>query len=204
MSNLPPPNDHPPPYISNEFFGQAGRIPSPSAPTFSDLSISGQQNKGSEHASEYHEYPGGIHAQGFTYPQGYAPISQQYPDPPPPSHGYSQPATEDLGYDQGLSQPRQVIVQPGSQLHAYSNNGTLGDQPREHYDWTMFTSIVVCICCFWPLGLAAIIFASKARNSTDTTQAKAAARTSRILSIISAVVGVIIIALLIAYLTGSF
>ena len=185
MSNLLPPNDHPPPYTSNDFFDPAGPVPSPSAPTFSDLSISGQQNKESQHAPENHEYPGAIHAQRLTYPHGYAPLSQQDLNPPPTSYGYHHPATHNIGYDQELSQPRQVTVQH--------------DQPRQSYDWTMCTSIVVCLCCFWPLGIAAIIFASQARSSTDTTQAACYARTSWILSIMSVVAGVIAIALIITY-----
>lgn len=68
-------------------------------------------------------------------------------------------------------------------------------------------SIVACLCCFWPTGIAAIIFAMQANTAYgqgDISGAQHASRMAKIFMITSVVVGaVFFLIIIILAATGS-
>ncbi|XP_062518257.1 transmembrane protein 91-like [Corticium candelabrum] len=83
-------------------------------------------------------------------------------------------------------------------------DGTITSEPRHvttfedsalSDDKTFILSVLTCIFCFWPVGIAGIIYSVKAHKRYDRGDANggdAAAQTSRALSIAAFVVGTIL------------
>ncbi|KAL3880745.1 hypothetical protein ACJMK2_032962 [Sinanodonta woodiana] len=68
---------------------------------------------------------------------------------------------------------------------------TSGERPPSG----MVLAIFACLCCFWPTGVCAIMYADQANSELDTNVAWRKYKTSITLSIVSIIVGLIWIAL---------
>lgn len=136
-------------------------------------------------------YPAG--QPGQPYPAGQP--GQPYPTGQPgqpvgayPGGGYQagQP-----GYQQG--QPTVVVAQPVATTAIVSST----PRPPDY----MIPSILVCLFCFWPTGIAAIYFSSRANSMVaegNMSEAQRFSRNARNLLIASIVAGVIWIVIVIA------
>ncbi|KAK3596861.1 hypothetical protein CHS0354_039856 [Potamilus streckersoni] len=126
---------------------------------------------------------------------------EQYPAPNPPGQpqGYGQPFEyrQPQMYVQppGYGHPGQpnIISTQGNVAYASPNTVvvTSGGRPPNG----MVLAILACLFCFWPTGVCAIMYASQANNEVDNNMAWSKYRTSRTLSIVSIVVGMIWIAI---------
>ncbi|XP_022290080.2 uncharacterized protein LOC111101769 isoform X3 [Crassostrea virginica] len=91
-----------------------------------------------------------------------------------------------LGPEEGTCDQTDIpqITQPGSVPHVI--------KCVPHHDWTA-AAIFACLCCFWPAGLAAIRYASKANSASnrgDEAATKQYSRKARNLIIISVILGI--------------
>ncbi|KAL3880751.1 hypothetical protein ACJMK2_032968 [Sinanodonta woodiana] len=95
----------------------------------------------------------------------------------------------------GFGYPGQVnaITTQGNVLYASPNTVivTQGVRPPNGLGLAIFA----CFCCFWPTGACAIMYANQANAEDNTDVAWSKYRTSRTLSIVSIVVGLIWIAI---------
>ncbi|KAL3880750.1 hypothetical protein ACJMK2_032967 [Sinanodonta woodiana] len=117
-----------------------------------------------------------------TYDQ---PPSYEHPseNPQPPMN--EQP----IGYGYP-GQPNTITTQ-GNVSYVSPNTVTLTQGVRPPNG--MAPAIFACLCCFWPTGICAIVYASQANSEENTDVAWSKYRTSRRLSIASIVVGLILI-----------
>ncbi|ESO89457.1 hypothetical protein LOTGIDRAFT_234300 [Lottia gigantea] len=77
------------------------------------------------------------------------------------------------------------------------------NRPNAHLGFAIFT----CLCCFFPTGIVAIIFACMSQSSSDRndfTKAQEEGNLAKILSIISLVIGLIWIIAVIIYVIVFF
>lgn len=133
--------------------------------------------------------------QGYGPPQhGYGPPPQGYGPPPqgygPPPQGYGPPPQ---GYGQ---QPGYVGQQVIQQQPVPTNMMVVTQQQQPFTDLTV-PAIFACICCFWPVGIFAIIFACNAKSAASSGNMDLAAeksRTAKILILITVVLGILCIA----------
>ncbi|XP_022287466.2 proline rich transmembrane protein 1B-like [Crassostrea virginica] len=98
----------------------------------------------------------------------------------------------------GVSYPCYIYhAQDGGQVHSPVAVVTqLGQGSRivtsePHQDWTL-PAIISCLCCFWPTGIFAIWYASKANHAAergDTSEADVQASRARSLVIMSSLIG---------------
>ncbi|XP_064608051.1 transmembrane protein 233-like [Liolophura sinensis] len=100
----------------------------------------------------------------------------------------------------GYSHNTTVVTTQPNVTYVQANN----PPPNNH----MALAIVSCLCCFWPLGLVAIIFSSMsadAARSGDYDTAQTKAKVSLGLSISAIIVGVLTVTIiLIVYFTVGF
>uniref|UniRef100_A0A3Q3FXG1 Uncharacterized protein n=1 Tax=Labrus bergylta TaxID=56723 RepID=A0A3Q3FXG1_9LABR len=64
--------------------------------------------------------------------------------------------------------------------------------------WSIFNTF----CCCWPLGIAAIVYSSKANTANSlgqSSEAMEASRKAKVLNILSLVIGIIFIIIFIVY-----
>ncbi|KAK3608383.1 hypothetical protein CHS0354_035380 [Potamilus streckersoni] len=124
-----------------------------------------------------------------------------YPAPIPPdqSQGYDQPVQhhqppmymQQVGY--GHPGQAAIITTQSNVVHLSPNTVvvTSGVRPPNG----MVLAILVCIFCFWPTGICAIMYANQANDELDVNEAWSKYRTSRTLSIVSVTVGLLWIAI---------
>eukprot|EP01130_Rhizamoeba_saxonica_P002113 TRINITY_DN11921_c0_g1_i1.p1 TRINITY_DN11921_c0_g1~~TRINITY_DN11921_c0_g1_i1.p1 ORF type:complete len:133 (-),score=6.62 TRINITY_DN11921_c0_g1_i1:87-485(-) len=107
-----------------------------------------------------------------------------------PTHpGYQQPTT--VVYSNVPQPAYQVSTAPVTNTVVYTN-GTYVPDVGNAWTW----SIITCLFCFWPLGLVAMLYASKANDAVrrgDYDCAEMNIRTSKKLSKISLITGIFII-----------
>lgn len=121
--------------------------------------------------------PGGGYGQPGQPPGGYG---------QPPGGGYGQPGQPPGGYGQppgGYGQPPWYQGQPGGY------GGYPGARPSNYLVW----AILATIFCFWPTGIAAIVFAAQVNsrfNRGDFQGAQDSSRKARTWAIVTVCVGV--------------
>ncbi|XP_066428721.1 uncharacterized protein [Eleutherodactylus coqui] len=72
--------------------------------------------------------------------------------------------------------------------------GQVASTQRTYNDYLCW-SIMNTLCCFWPLGVAAIVFSCKTRSNNDARNSEAAARSSSTaftLNIMALIIGIIL------------
>ncbi|KAL3880759.1 hypothetical protein ACJMK2_032974 [Sinanodonta woodiana] len=127
----------------------------------------------------------------------------QYPGKSPNTYGqpqsdgqhfeYRQPPMYDQPSGYGYPGQPNAITTQGNVSYVSPNTVivTSGERPPNG----MVLAILTCIFCFWPTGVCAIMYASQANSEVDNNVAWSKYRTSRTLSIVSIVVGLIWIAI---------
>jgi hypothetical protein len=149
------------------------------------------------------QYPPENNPGGWGQPGGYGgPPSGGYGGPPPGGYG----APQEPGYGYGQQPPAGY----GGGLPQYqgNNSGYGGGQPPygtpiPNYLWQ---SIVVTILCFWPTGIPAIVNASRVQSRQamgDIQGALDASKKAKTWTIVSLVVGLVVIAIWIALLASG-
>ncbi|XP_044124289.1 trafficking regulator of GLUT4 1-like [Bufo gargarizans] len=86
-----------------------------------------------------------------------------------------------------------LICQPTS-TNVVVVNGQVASTRPQYKDYLCW-SILNCLCCCWPIGIAAIIFSCKTRSDIDAHNHDSAARNSRTtfnLNVSALVIGIII------------
>ncbi|XP_053400083.1 proline-rich transmembrane protein 1-like isoform X2 [Mercenaria mercenaria] len=143
------------------------------------------------------------------YPQqqpGYPPHQPGYP-PQQPGYPPHQPGYPPQQPGYLLQQPGYLLQQTGFVQLPYTNTntavvvnqplaGTAIVQPRTP-DY-MVSSILACLCCFWPTGICAIYYANEANNLAGVGDYEGSRRMSdnaRKLVITSVILGIIAITL---------
>ncbi|XP_069132128.1 proline-rich transmembrane protein 1-like [Argopecten irradians] len=139
-------------------------------------------------------------------PPSYTPQGQ-YGQPPPPPGQYGQPPPmAPPGYDsvnQSYGAPPPAPMYPGehphfqpqmgagqTQIHVVPPPQTFSEPPPPDY---MNRAIFTTICCFWPVGIFAIMKANEAKNAYhrgDFEGARSSANSARQLSNIAIFAGV--------------
>ncbi|XP_061177174.1 trafficking regulator of GLUT4 1-like [Saccostrea echinata] len=133
-----------------------------------------------------------------NYGIGNTGYDMQFDKPGGPTHDASQPNLSEMnGYSmQYNSTQGQIYSIPHSQ-------GVMVTQPTvvvpatktHHTDW-LVPSILVCLFCFWPTGIFAIVNATKAKRSErngDFAGASSYAQNAKAFVIVSIVLGIIVI-----------
>uniref|UniRef100_A0A672HE66 Uncharacterized protein n=1 Tax=Salarias fasciatus TaxID=181472 RepID=A0A672HE66_SALFA len=81
--------------------------------------------------------------------------------------------------------------------------GQSHDDMPTYLGWSIFT----CLCCCWPLGLAALIYSNKvdtANASGDFQEAADASSTAKTLNTMGLICGIILLILIVAYRIYEF
>ncbi|ESO89460.1 hypothetical protein LOTGIDRAFT_234303 [Lottia gigantea] len=76
-------------------------------------------------------------------------------------------------------------------------------RPSDYFGCALFT----CLCCFWPTGIAALVFSCNSRSAADRmdfAQAENDGRMAKIFSIISLVIGLVWMIAVIIYVVVVF
>ncbi|XP_062504852.1 transmembrane protein 233-like [Corticium candelabrum] len=123
-------------------------------------------------------------------------------------------------YRQQQQPPEQFPTQPQSAAYIHTHQPQqmvyLNTRQPQHYpamrqtvvnapmvrDY-MAASIFTCLCCFWPIGLFAILYSCKVREARqvgDDNNALKYSKTVRILNVVGVIFGLIFLAALIAVL----
>ncbi|ESO89459.1 hypothetical protein LOTGIDRAFT_234302 [Lottia gigantea] len=116
-----------------------------------------------------------------------------------PQQGYPQQGYPQQGYPQQQGYPMQqypagtnvVIGQPATTI-------VTNPRPNDYFTFALLT----CLCCFWPTGIAALVFSCNSRDASDRldfNQAQNDGRMAKIFSIISLVIGLVWIIAVIIY-----
>lgn len=122
---------------------------------------------------------------------------------PMPAGWYDDPFTDHLQrYWTGDSWTKETRPRPGAlEPPAYAPTapapgtpvGAAADAPRV-FDW-LIPSILSIVCCAWPLGIPALIFAIRANSSKkrgDMAAATQQAKMARLFVILSAALGIVV------------
>ncbi|ESO89458.1 hypothetical protein LOTGIDRAFT_234301 [Lottia gigantea] len=127
---------------------------------------------------------------GFANPQG-------NPQQGHAQQGYSQQGHPQQGYPQ-QGYPQQGYPMQHQQLYPQGTNivvtqpatTTLVNRPNDYFVFSLLT----CLFCFWPTGIAALVFSSNSREASDRMDYNAAeshGRTARTFSIVSLIIGLV-------------
>lgn len=120
---------------------------------------------------------GGQFAYGTQFGYGFAP-------PPPPAVN---------------NQSLQInVVQPRAQPIVINQPVTVFTPPS-YLGWSIFNFL----CCFWPLGLAALIFSCKVGGSATEEEARRNSRTARSLNVAATVLGPALAAIIAGCVVGA-
>lgn len=126
--------------------------------------------------------PGDTARSGYTAQPGY---TVQQPGYPPKQQPY--------------------LAQPGYPLQTFStvsmqpNETVIVSPPPERPPSHLCLSIVTCLFCFWPLGLAALCFSCLVDSSYDAgdyQRALSRSNTAKLLNIVSIICGMVLIAVI--------
>uniref|UniRef100_A0A0B7B998 Proline-rich transmembrane protein 1 n=2 Tax=Arion vulgaris TaxID=1028688 RepID=A0A0B7B998_9EUPU len=103
--------------------------------------------------------------------------------------------------------PHEEAPQAGAPFSQYTSTAVLVQQPRQtttvivrETQSYMGLAVFACLCCFWPLGLVAIFRANASQNSLAMGDYEGAAnkgREARTYSLISIVLGIVLLAIIV-------